>query len=185
MKQWYWIAIAAGGLALAFGDGNDSSSSNTSRTTRTSYTPQSPSSMAGRSTARSHKILYVTGSVVNVRSGPGVSHQRIRQLKRGTSVRAVETRSGWVQIEFNGLSGWMSARYLSQNKPRRQQRRTSEPAAARRCHPSYEGKCVPIASDVDCADGSGNGPAYVRGPVRVVGRDVYGLDRDRDGVGCE
>lgn len=53
------------------------------------------------------------------------------------------------------------------------------------CHASYQGACVPIASDVDCAGGSGNGPAYVRGPVRVVGPDVYGLDRDKDGWGCE
>ena len=56
---------------------------------------------------------------------------------------------------------------------------------AQSCHPSYEGECVPITSDADCASGSGNGPAYVRGPVRVVGPDEYGLDRDGDGVGCE
>jgi hypothetical protein len=31
-----------------------------------------------------------------------------------------------------------------------------------RCHPNYGG-CVPIASDVDCAGGSGDGPAYVDG----------------------
>ena len=56
---------------------------------------------------------------------------------------------------------------------------------AQACHPSYEGECVPIASDADCASGSGNGPVYVRGPVRVVGPDEYDLDRDGDGVGCE
>jgi len=56
---------------------------------------------------------------------------------------------------------------------------------AQSCHPSYEGECVPITSDADCASGSGNGPAYVRGPVRVVGPDDYGLDRDGDGVACE
>jgi hypothetical protein len=44
---------------------------------------------------------------------------------------------------------------------------------------------VPIASDVDCAGGSGNGPAYVRGPVQVVGVDIYDLDRDHDGIACE
>lgn len=60
------------------------------------------------------------------------------------------------------------------------------PAAAQQgCHPSYEGACVPIASDVDCAGGSGNGPEYVRGPVYVVGPDEYDLDRDGDGVACE
>jgi hypothetical protein len=51
------------------------------------------------------------------------------------------------------------------------------------CHPSYE-PCVPITSDVDCAGGSGNGPAYT-GRVSVVGPDEYDLDRDGDGVGCE
>ena len=51
------------------------------------------------------------------------------------------------------------------------------------CDPNYD--CVPIASDVDCAGGSGNGPAYVSGPVYVVGDDIYGLDgNDNDGVGC-
>jgi resuscitation-promoting factor RpfB len=54
-----------------------------------------------------------------------------------------------------------------------------------RCDPNYAGACVPIASDVDCAGGSGNGPAYVEGPVRVVGRDIYDLDDDNDGIGCE
>jgi hypothetical protein len=53
------------------------------------------------------------------------------------------------------------------------------------CHPSYAGACVPFASDVDCEGGSGDGPAYVRGPVRIVGEDVYRLDRDGDGVACE
>jgi hypothetical protein len=51
------------------------------------------------------------------------------------------------------------------------------------CDPNYSG-CVPIASDVDCAGGSGNGPAYT-GPVRVIGGDPYDLDRDGDGMACE
>ena len=53
------------------------------------------------------------------------------------------------------------------------------------CDPNYSGACVPIASDVDCLGGSGNGPAYVQGPVTVIGTDIYGLDRDGDGIGCE
>ncbi|PTA43571.1 hypothetical protein C8054_25045 [Micromonospora sp. RP3T] len=51
------------------------------------------------------------------------------------------------------------------------------------CDLNYQG-CVPIASDVDCAGGSGNGPAYVKGPVKVIGYDIYKLDRNRDGYGC-
>lgn len=58
-------------------------------------------------------------------------------------------------------------------------------AGAQDCDANYGGVCVPVASDVDCAGGSGNGPAYVRGPVYILGSDIYGLDRDGDGVACE
>jgi Staphylococcal nuclease homologue len=53
------------------------------------------------------------------------------------------------------------------------------------CHPSYT-PCVPIDEDVDCAGGSGDGPSYVQGPIRIIGPDVYRLDgNDKDGIGCE
>jgi hypothetical protein len=60
----------------------------------------------------------------------------------------------------------------------------SKTAGGGGCDPNYSG-CVPIASDVDCSGGSGNGPAYVSGPVRVTGNDIYDLDRDGDGVACD
>ena len=53
------------------------------------------------------------------------------------------------------------------------------------CDSNYADACVPVASDVDCAGGSGNGPAYVAGPVRIVGSDIYDLDRDGDGIACD
>jgi len=59
-----------------------------------------------------------------------------------------------------------------------------EPASSS-CDPNYAGACVPVASDVDCAGGSGDGPAYVEGPVRVVGDDVYDLNRDDDDIACD
>ncbi|MEW2354104.1 G5 domain-containing protein [Spirillospora sp. NPDC029432] len=55
----------------------------------------------------------------------------------------------------------------------------------RQCDPNYSGACVPITSDVDCAGGSGDGPGYVQGPVRVVGSDIHDLDRDGDGIACD
>ena len=59
-------------------------------------------------------------------------------------------------------------------------------APARNCHPSYEGDCLKVGiGDYDCAGGSGNGPNYVAGTVRVVGPDEFDLDRDGDGWGCE
>lgn len=53
------------------------------------------------------------------------------------------------------------------------------------CDPNYSVACVPVASDVDCAGGSGDGPAYVQGPVHIVGTDIYDLDRDGDGIACD
>jgi hypothetical protein len=59
------------------------------------------------------------------------------------------------------------------------------PAAPSGCDSNYAEACVPISSDVDCAGGSGNGPAYFDGIAKVVGSDIYELDRDGDGYACE
>lgn len=48
------------------------------------------------------------------------------------------------------------------------------------CHASYT-PCLPIVSDLDCADVRSMGAA----PIRVRGADEYELDRDGDGIGCE
>jgi micrococcal nuclease len=49
------------------------------------------------------------------------------------------------------------------------------------CHPSYT-PCLPVVSDLDCADVRAMGAA----PVAVKGPDEYRLDgSDNDGIGCE
>lgn len=133
---------------------------------------------------KKRRTLYVAGSVVNVRSGPSTAHEKLFQLRRGQAVKELETRDGWTKLSSNNRAGWMSSKYLRPNIPSSPGAKTVTKRASR-CHPNYSGACVPIASDVDCAGGSGNGPAYVRGPVKVIGRDVYRLDRDKDGIGCE
>jgi resuscitation-promoting factor RpfB len=45
--------------------------------------------------------------------------------------------------------------------------------------------CIPPGPDVDCLGGTGDGPRFVSGPVRVTGSDPYGLDGDGNGIGCE
>jgi hypothetical protein len=50
---------------------------------------------------------------------------------------------------------------------------------------------IPPGPDVDCAGGTGDGPRYEGqgdvpfGPFQVIGTDIYGLDGNGDGVGCE
>jgi hypothetical protein len=57
------------------------------------------------------------------------------------------------------------------------------PPAPSNCTPGYS-PCLAPASDYDCAGGSGDGPRYT-GLVRVTGADIYDLDRDGDGYGCD
>jgi hypothetical protein len=52
------------------------------------------------------------------------------------------------------------------------------------CTPG-DSPCLPPAPDYDCLGGTGDGPEYVSGPVRVSGFDPYGLDYKGDGIGCE
>jgi hypothetical protein len=61
-----------------------------------------------------------------------------------------------------------------------------ETTSAPNCDPSYPDVCLdPAVEDYDCANGSGNGPEYVEGPIRVRPPDPFDLDREGDGVGCE
>lgn len=59
----------------------------------------------------------------------------------------------------------------------------TEPLPAH-CHSAYW-PCVPLANDVDCAGGPGDGPEFVSGPIDVITHDPYELDDDRDGLACE
>ena len=69
---------------------------------------------------------------------------------------------------------------------------TSEPLGPG-CHPAYRGGtdvetggCIRIgAGEYDCAGFGGDGPRYVEGPVEVVGSDLFGLDHNGNGIGCE
>jgi PASTA domain len=59
-------------------------------------------------------------------------------------------------------------------------------APPKNCDPAYPDKCLQDGiGDWDCANGSGNGPNYVDGPLTVLAPDPFDLDRNHDGVGCE
>lgn len=150
-----------------------------------------------------------------VRTGPATTYKQITTLKQGESVRlvAISSDRGWLKHNKGwSNAAYLITQYdlgklpveivaapptrVPTKRPATARPRTAVPPVPippteviqapppSNCDPNYT-PCVPIASDVDCARGSGNGPAYVRGPVRVIGRDIYDLDRDGDGIGCE
>jgi len=58
----------------------------------------------------------VSGSRVNVRSGPGVSYGRLTYLRKDTEVDVLEEKAGWVKITLPKTGRlWVSARYIDQS----------------------------------------------------------------------
>ncbi|WP_322778857.1 hypothetical protein [Frankia sp. Cas4] len=63
---------------------------------------------------------------------------------------------------------------------------TAAAAPAGNCDPAYPDVCLHDGiGDYDCAGGSGDGPNYVQGPLRVRPPDPFKLDGNHDGTGCE
>jgi endonuclease YncB( thermonuclease family) len=105
----------------------------------------------------------------------------VRQVFRGRWVLALR-RDGWVAVRVRmRKTGGGRVRLTKADCP-------PPPAPpSRPPQPDCQGydPCLGPGPDVDCAGGSGDGPRYVQGPLRVMGDDPYGLDSDGDGVACE
>lgn len=72
-----------------------------------------PPGIAAWISAQYVKEGVVTGSRVNVRSGPGVSYGRLTYLRKGAVVSVLEEKDGWVRIELPPTGRlWVSARYI-------------------------------------------------------------------------
>ncbi len=55
----------------------------------------------------------VTGSVVNMRKGPGTSYKLVTALSKGTQVTVLaKTNSKWWKVKYSSYTGYMSANYL-------------------------------------------------------------------------
>ena len=109
--------------------------------------------------------------------------------ERGRYARQLEAAARNAKANRRGLWGACPGTVYNPANGVQTQRAAPTPAPqplAGNCHPSYKGACLdPSVSDYDCEGGSGNGPGYVEGPIRVVGPDEYRLDGDGDGIACE
>lgn len=66
--------------------------------------------------ATGSKVYHTTASVLNVRSGPGTSYKVVNKLVRNSACYVLESSGNWRRIKtFNGVTGWVSATYLSRN----------------------------------------------------------------------
>lgn len=125
-------------------------------------------------------------TAVGVSCGDARAFARKAVDRRVTSSGTL-TLAGWQSYKttVKRSGGEYDVRATRGKKVIRFQYRPTGSSEARDCDPNYEGACLdPSSPDYDCAGGSGDGPDYT-GPVRVVGDDPHGLDRDGDGYACE
>ncbi|SNT28562.1 G5 domain-containing protein [Asanoa hainanensis] len=142
-----------------------------------SPTAEAPPTIEKRTVTETAKIPYTTRRINDSTLAKGTTKVTTH------GVAGVKTLTYEVTLTNGVETGKKLVRTVITKAPVTQVTRVGT-KAAKRCDPNYSG-CVPIASDVDCAGGSGNGPAYVQGPVRVIGSDIYDLDRDGDGIACD
>jgi len=57
----------------------------------------------------------VSGSVVNVRSGPGTQYQVAGTLYQNTKVDIVEKSGEWYKVKYGTLVGWLHSSCLALN----------------------------------------------------------------------
>ena len=60
---------------------------------------------------------WITARALNVRNGPGVNAGLIASLPFGTAVNVLETSGSWAHVEAEGVSGWLSANFLTTTDP--------------------------------------------------------------------
>lgn len=74
--------------------------------TDASVEPQTPAEGAKA------KVTAKSGATVNLRVAPSLSSKRIAQVKIGTIVDIINPGEDWAQIEWNGKTGYMMAKFL-------------------------------------------------------------------------
>lgn len=77
-----------------------------------------PAAQAGGFSSES---VYVQGSVVNVRSGPGLSYRMIDVLQSGDELEIDgDWRGDWAPVydPVTGINGWVHGAYISTHNPR-------------------------------------------------------------------
>lgn len=73
--------------------------------------------------------VYVTGSGVNLRSGPGTTYDVIESLTRGTELERTGTTNGWSRVIYNGEECYISSALISTEKPEDLEEPEQTPAA--------------------------------------------------------
>jgi|GEM_PF-1905606 len=90
-----------------------STSTSSTSSTSTSSSTSSTSSAAPLTSPRPRprptpgEPASVTAGTLNVRSGPGTSHDKVGQLSEGDRIMVLEHQGSWAKIQLNGEEAWV------------------------------------------------------------------------------
>lgn len=118
--------------------------------------------------------VYLTGDQVRVRSGPGTGYGIIGVTRRGDSLARTGTvSSGWTQVQYNGVTGYVSSQYLTDTAPA-----TPVPSATAEPADSPAPSATPEPADTPAPSAS---PA----PVYSVAKDAKTYDEAKAAAGTD
>lgn len=74
---------------------------------------RSSGSRQSNGSARQEKLVQVTATVLNVRSGPGTQFLKIAQIRRDQRFELLETKGIWRRLRLDsGRTGWVHGKYV-------------------------------------------------------------------------
>lgn len=74
-------------------------------------------SIDGKDVSPVNDTVYVTGSGVNLRTGPSTTYDVAKTLPRGTELQRTGTVSGWSQVQYEGQEYYISNSLISATNP--------------------------------------------------------------------
>lgn len=123
-------------------------------------------------TIKSNYEATVKADSLNVRDGASVKSSVISSLKNGQKVKVLDEAFGWMQVQAQGVTGWVAGYYLTRN---------SESASSK--------KASAIGNGVRIREGPGTKYTVLsslnRGDLLYVEESVEGWHRIRTAIGVE
>lgn len=111
-QGWYQIRFAGNRTGWVAGDLINVPSSTISKPTPTKA-PTPPASSSTSTEPAAARALEVTGSVVNLRQGPGTTHPVVGKVDQGTRLSVLDSTPGWYQVTApDGVQGYITAAYV-------------------------------------------------------------------------
>lgn len=79
--------------------------------------PEEPAEEDDYEVTDADDTVYVTGSSVYLRSGPGTDYDAIGSVTAGTELKRTGTTDGWSRVSYNGHTCFISSALVSTEKP--------------------------------------------------------------------